>query len=78
MTDTTTIIRGAEVFDGEKMIGVRDVTVEDSVLHCTVIGKPDALIKAAAQFEVVKLVSHEPNLEDIFLSYYNEGGEHAA
>ena len=58
--------------------GVRDVTVEDSVLHCTVMGKPDALIKAAAQFEVVKLVSHEPNLEDIFLSYYSEGEEDAA
>ena len=58
--------------------GVRDVTVEDNVLRCTVIGKPDALIKAVARFEVLKLVSHEPNLEDIFLSYYNEGGGHAA
>ncbi len=58
--------------------GVRDVTVEDAVLRCTVIGKPDALIKAVARFEVLKLISHEPNLEDIFLSYYSEGGEHAA
>ncbi len=52
--------------------GVRDVTVEDGLLHCTVMGKPDALIKAAARFEVVKLISHEPNLEDIFLSYYSD------
>ena len=58
--------------------GVRDVTVEGNVLRCTVTGKPDALIKAVARFEVLKLVSHEPNLEDIFLSYYNEGEEHAA
>ena len=58
--------------------GVRDVTVEDNVLRCTVMGKPDVLIKAVAQFEVLKLVSHEPNLEDIFLSYYSEDGEHAA
>ena len=58
--------------------GVRDVTVEDGLLRCTVLGKPDALIKAAARFEVVKLVSHEPSLEDIFLSYYSDGGENAA
>ena len=57
--------------------GVQDVTVEDSAVRCTVIGKPDALIKAAARFEVVKLVSHEPNLEDLFLSYYGDGGPDA-
>ena len=60
-----------EVFAG--LPGVRDVVVEDSMVRCTVIGKPDALIKAAARFEVVKLVSHEPHLEDVFLSYYGEG-----
>ena len=60
------------------LTGVRDVAVEDSVLRCTVMGKPDALIKAVARFEVLKLVSHEPNLEEIFLSYYSEGEEDAA
>ena len=58
--------------------GVSDVTVEDSVLRCRVMGKPDALIKAAARHEVVKLVSHEPHLEDVFLSYYGERERHAA
>ena len=57
--------------------GVRDVTVEEGVVKCTVVGKPDALIKAAARFEVVKLVSHEPHLEDVFLSYYGDGGTDA-
>ena len=65
-----------EVFGN--LTGVRDVTVEDSVLRCTVMGKPDALIKAVARYEVLKLVSHEPNLEDIFLSYYSEGEDDAA
>ena len=51
--------------------------MEDSVVKCTVVGKPDALIKAAARFEVVKLVSHEPHLEDVFLSYYGDGGTDA-
>ena len=58
--------------------GVRDVAVNDSVLSCTTMGSPDALIKAAARYEVVKLVSHEPNLEDVFLSYYGEGENDAA
>ena len=57
-----------EAFMG--LAGVSDMSVEDSLVRCTVIGKPDALIKTAARFEVVRLVSHEPNLEDIFLSYY--------
>ena len=64
-----------EAFDN--LPGVRDVTVEGSVLHCTIMGKPDALIKAAARFDVVKLISHEPHLEELFLSYYGEGDDHA-
>ncbi|MHB0878488.1 MAG: ABC transporter ATP-binding protein [Anaerolineae bacterium] len=66
--------------------GVRDLSVTDSVLHCTVEGSLDALVKAAAQFEVVNIVSHEPSLEDIFLAYYGAassalhggGNNHAA
>lgn len=59
------------------LAGVRDVTVENSVLHCTVVGSLDALIKAAAQFEVVNVISHEPSLEEIFLAYYSGGEGHA-
>jgi ABC-2 type transport system ATP-binding protein len=58
--------------------GVRDLTVEDSILRCTVMGTLDALVKAAAQFEVVNVVSHEPGLEEIFLAYYGGGESHAA
>ena len=65
-----------EAFAG--LPGVRDVAVNDSVLTCTTTGSPDALIKAVARYEVIKLVSHEPHLEDIFLSYYSEGENHAA
>ena len=53
--------------------GVRDIIVQDNVLTCTVIGSLDALVKFAAQFEVVNIISHEPTLEEIFLTYYNEG-----
>ena len=65
-----------EAFAG--LPGVRDVAVNGSVLTCTTMGSPDALIKAVARYEVVKLVSHEPHLEDVFLSYYGEGENHAA
>lgn len=61
-----------------RISGVRDVMVEDSVLRCTVIGTLDAMIKAAAQFEVVNVISHEPSLEEIFLAYYSGGEDHAA
>ena len=53
--------------------GVQDVVVEDQALRCTVIGSPDALIKAVARYEVTSLISHDPSLEDVFLCYYGEG-----
>jgi ABC-2 type transport system ATP-binding protein len=57
--------------------GVRDIVVQDKVLTCTVIGSLDALVKAAAKFEVINIISHEPSLEEIFMTYYNEGRNNA-
>jgi len=51
--------------------GVKDVSVHDSVLTCTVVGELDALVKVASQATVVNIISHEPSLEEIFLDYYN-------
>ena len=53
--------------------GVRDIVVQDDLLTCIVVGSLDTLVKAAAQFVVVNIVSHEPTLEEIFLTYYDEG-----
>jgi ABC-2 type transport system ATP-binding protein len=58
--------------------GVRDVAVDGEVLRCVVEGSADALVKAAAQFPVVSLLSHEPDLEELFLAYYTEGSERRA
>ncbi len=58
--------------------GVRDVAVDGELLRCTVAGSADALVKAAAQFPVVSLLSHEPDLEELFLAYYTEEGERRA
>ncbi|MFC0003845.1 ABC transporter ATP-binding protein [Micromonospora siamensis] len=50
--------------------GVGDVTVSGPVLRCTVDGRLDPLIKAAAQHDVIDLLSAEPDLEETFLSFY--------
>jgi ABC-2 type transport system ATP-binding protein len=50
--------------------GIQDIVVEDNIVLCTVLGKPDAFIKTASSFEILRLISHEPSLEDVFLSYY--------
>ena len=56
--------------------GIQNVVMKDTVLRCTVAGSFDTFIKAVARFEVVNMISQEPNLEDIFLTYY--GGEQNA
>ena len=45
-------------------------------MSCTIDGRPDALIKAAARYTVVHLVSAEPDLEEIFLTYYSDEERH--
>jgi ABC-2 type transport system ATP-binding protein len=59
-----------EAFEG--LPGIRDLMVEGAGLRCTIDGRPDALVKAAAKFTVVHMVSAEPDLEEIFLTYYSE------
>ncbi|WP_327010664.1 ABC transporter ATP-binding protein [Dactylosporangium sp. NBC_01737] len=50
--------------------GVSDVVVAGPVLKCTVDGRLDQLVKAAARHEVIDLLSTEPDLEETFLSFY--------
>jgi ABC-2 type transport system ATP-binding protein len=54
--------------------GVRDVEIEGPVARVLVEGSPDALIKELGLHTVVDLKSHEPDLEDVFLSYYTGDG----
>jgi ABC-2 type transport system ATP-binding protein len=46
-------------------------------LRLTVQGAADPVIKTAARYPVVTLTSHEPSLEEIFLSYYANDGQTA-
>jgi ABC-2 type transport system ATP-binding protein len=50
--------------------GVEDVIVSDRSVTCTVSGTFEPLLKALAGSSVTNLVSHEPSLEEIFLTYY--------
>jgi ABC-2 type transport system ATP-binding protein len=53
--------------------GIRDLTIANGILRCTVMGSLDALVKEAAKFEVRNLRSIETSLEEIFLAYYGAG-----
>src|ERR1700704_4500463 len=50
--------------------GVDEVVVTDHLVTCTVRGTFDPLLKALEGSSVTNLVSHEPSLEEIFLTYY--------
>ena len=58
--------------------GIRDMNVHDGILNCTVMGSVDALIKAAARYEVRNVRSIETSLEEIFMAYYGSGDGIAA
>ncbi len=54
--------------------GVREVQASGRFLRCAVTGPVGPLLRAAAARDLVNVVSHEPDLEEIFLSYIR-GGE---
>jgi ABC-2 type transport system ATP-binding protein len=52
--------------------GVEDVVVDGLRLTCTVHGGFDSLLGAITGHAVVDMVSREPSLETLFLSYYKQ------
>ncbi|HYM96754.1 MAG TPA: ABC transporter ATP-binding protein [Candidatus Sulfotelmatobacter sp.] len=59
-----------------KLDGVVSVepTAQGHGLHLAMQGAADAVVKAAANYPVISVTSHEPSLEDIFLRYYQGDG----
>jgi ABC-2 type transport system ATP-binding protein len=53
--------------------GVQSASTEGRTLTVTLEGSADAVIKAAAAFEVQSIHTREDDLEDIFLRYYGKG-----
>jgi ABC-2 type transport system ATP-binding protein len=66
------------VFEGEgvngdefaALPGITDVKVDGNTLRCRLAGSADALVKAAARHTVQSLLSEEPELEELFFTYY--------
>ena len=61
----------------DSLPGVSDVTVSGNVLRCRLNGRADPLVKAAAKHTVIGLRSEEPDLEELFVTYYR-GADDAA
>ncbi|MGY1694747.1 MULTISPECIES: ABC transporter ATP-binding protein [unclassified Geodermatophilus] len=51
--------------------GLSDVTVQGTVLRGRLDGRADDLVKTAARHTVVGLRSEEPDLEELFFTYYD-------
>jgi ABC-2 type transport system ATP-binding protein len=51
---------------------VTGLVLDDHRMRCTVRGPIDGLIKTVARFEVIDMISHEPSLEETFLSLYGD------
>jgi ABC-2 type transport system ATP-binding protein len=54
--------------------GVRDLAVDGFTAHLTVEGSTADLLAAAAPHRVSNVVTHEPDLEQIFMAYYGADG----
>jgi ABC-2 type transport system ATP-binding protein len=59
----------------EAVPSLRNVTVSEAagggtVLRALLSGSPDALVKAAAAYEVTGLLAEEPELEELFFTFY--------
>jgi ABC-2 type transport system ATP-binding protein len=70
-------IRFAEPVDARmfnQLDGVRDVVAADCTASMRVSGDLDRLVKVAAGHHVIDLVSTPPDLEEIFLGFYEQDG----
>ncbi len=50
--------------------GVEDLEVDGAELRCLLRGEPDALLKVAARYRVVRWSAEDRELEDLFLDFY--------
>jgi len=61
---------GAQPPDVSKIKGVTGVTITGRQLTCQIQGPVDQLLKVIADAHPKTLISHEPSLEELFLSLY--------
>ncbi len=53
--------------------GVSDVAAFDHAVQVVVTGSTAELLRAVAPYDVENVVTHEPDLEEIFMRFYEEG-----
>ena len=51
--------------------GVHDIHATERTIHLALEGSTAALIRAAAPYGVENVITHEPDLEDVFLGWYD-------
>lgn len=51
--------------------GIRGLEVDGTTARFELAGKVDAAVKALARHEILDLAVHEPDLEDVFLTFYD-------
>ena len=56
--------------------GISDIQVDGTVMRCLLTGRADGLVKAAARYPVATILAEEPNLEELFFTFYR--GEEAS
>jgi ABC-2 type transport system ATP-binding protein len=56
------------------LAGVSEVRLNGPLLSCRLTGRADPLVKVAARHGIDNLTINEPDLEELFLSYYGDGG----
>jgi ABC-2 type transport system ATP-binding protein len=57
----------------QKLKGIKDLRLDGKILHCKIGGSVDELVKTAAKYQVNDIISHEPDLEEVFLTFYGKG-----
>lgn len=62
-------------FSPETLSGVRDIQISDSSVSFLYSGDINELIRQLAKVNVTDLSVAEPDLEEIFIHYYTDGGE---
>lgn len=56
----------------QRLPEVREVSMRNGTLSLVVDGSVDRVLKALCAYEVQRVVSHDDDLEDIFLTYYQD------
>ncbi len=52
--------------------GIKNILIDKEILRCDIVGSLDKFIKELAKYEVLNIITREPDLEQIFLNYYSE------